>query len=60
MSALDLIPAGHTFTPEEITAYADPERRSLEQALAEADVLISAPTPVRRSPKSWPPSSPLR
>lgn len=43
MSALDLIPAGHTFTAEEITAYADPERRSLEQALTEADVLISAP-----------------
>lgn len=43
MKALDLIPAGHTFSPEEITVYANPESRTLDEAIADADVLISAP-----------------
>ena len=38
-----LIPRGRVFTATEITHYADPARRSLEQAIAEADVLVSAP-----------------
>lgn len=43
MSALDLIPAGRTFTAHDILVYADPEHRSLEEAIHEADVLISCP-----------------
>ncbi len=42
-SDLDLIPAGTVFTPEQITHYADPDTRTLEQAVVEADVLVSAP-----------------
>jgi hypothetical protein len=42
-SDLDLIPAGTTFTPEQITHYADADTRSLEQAVLDADVLVSAP-----------------
>ena len=42
-SDLDLIPAGTVFTPEQITHYADPDTRSLAQAIIEADVLVSAP-----------------
>lgn len=38
-----LIPAGKVFDAAEITFYADPERRSLEQAITEADVLVSCP-----------------
>lgn len=45
MSASDLefIPAGTVFTPEQITHYADPDTRTLEQAILDADVLVSAP-----------------
>ncbi|QBE48684.1 N-formylglutamate amidohydrolase [Leucobacter triazinivorans] len=42
-SDLELIPAGTEFTPEQITHYADPDTRSLEQAVLDADVLVSAP-----------------
>lgn len=42
-SDLDLIPAGTVFTSEQITHYADPDTRTLEQAVVEADVLVSAP-----------------
>jgi len=42
-SDLDLIPAGTVFTPEQITHYADADTRSLEQAVLDADVLVSAP-----------------
>lgn len=38
-----LIPAGTVFTAEKITHYADRERRSLDQAIADADVLVSCP-----------------
>ncbi|QEO09599.1 N-formylglutamate amidohydrolase [Protaetiibacter larvae] len=38
-----LIPAGTVFAPDDITFFADREHRSLEQAIAEADVLVSAP-----------------
>lgn len=38
-----LIPSGTVYTPEEITFYARPESRSLDQAIAEADVLVSCP-----------------
>lgn len=47
MSDLDLIPAGRTFTAQEITAYADSEHRTLDEAIAEADVLVSCPAIVR-------------
>lgn len=40
---LDLIPAGTVFEPRDIIHYADPERRSLADALADADVLVSTP-----------------
>lgn len=40
---LDLIPAGTVFTAEQITHYADPDKRSLEQAIAEADLLVTTP-----------------
>ncbi|MFC9787449.1 N-formylglutamate amidohydrolase [Rhodococcus sp. NPDC127528] len=38
-----LLPAGTVFTPEDLTFYADPASRSLDQALAEADLLVSCP-----------------
>ena len=40
---LDLIPAGTVFTPEQITHYANPETRSLDDAIADADVLVATP-----------------
>lgn len=43
MRDLDLIPAGTVFTAEHITHYASPDTRSLEQAIAEADLLVSTP-----------------
>ncbi|MFD7074659.1 N-formylglutamate amidohydrolase [Nocardioides sp. NPDC059952] len=42
-SAPTLIPAGTVFTAEEITDWADRGRRTLEEALTEADLLVSAP-----------------
>ena len=42
-STLDLIPRGTVFTPEEITHYADPDTRSLEEAIADADLLVTTP-----------------
>ncbi|TQF69396.1 N-formylglutamate amidohydrolase [Rhodococcus spelaei] len=38
-----LLPAGTVFTPEDLIFYADPDRRSLDEALAEADLLVSCP-----------------
>src|SRR5437868_6505371 len=38
-----LIPAGKTFTPDEITFFKDKGTRTLEQAIAEAEVLVSCP-----------------
>ncbi len=38
-----LIPLGKTFTPGEITFFKDQGTRTLEQAMAEADVLVSCP-----------------
>jgi len=38
-----LIPAGRVFTPEEITFYADRDERGLDEAIAEADLLVSCP-----------------
>ncbi|AYF98477.1 N-formylglutamate amidohydrolase [Protaetiibacter intestinalis] len=38
-----LIPHGTAFTPDDITHWADRGSRSLEQAIAEADLLVSAP-----------------
>ena len=38
-----LIPAGKTFTPDEITFFKDKGTRTLEQAIAEADLLVSCP-----------------
>lgn len=38
-----LIPAGTVFSPADITFWADRNNRSLEQAIAEADVLVSCP-----------------
>ncbi|MGW8481763.1 N-formylglutamate amidohydrolase [Microbacterium sp. NPDC055903] len=43
MSALDLIPAGTVFTEDDIVVYADRENRTLDEAIADADVLISCP-----------------
>lgn len=40
---LDLIPSGTVFTPEQITHWADPDTRSLDQAIAEADLLVATP-----------------
>ena len=40
---LDLIPAGTVFTPERITHYADPDSRSLDEAIAHADLLVTTP-----------------
>lgn len=51
MVDLDLLPAGRTFTAEEITVYADPGHRSLDQAIAEADVLVSCPHAGARIPE---------
>lgn len=42
-SARVLIPSGRVFTPDEITFYADSDRRSLDEAIAEADLLVSCP-----------------
>lgn len=42
-SRLDLIPRGTVFTPEQITHYADPDTRTLEQAIADADLLVATP-----------------
>ena len=38
-----LIPAGTTFTPDAITFFTDKGTRTLEQAIAEADLLVSCP-----------------
>ncbi|MBH0130582.1 N-formylglutamate amidohydrolase [Salinibacterium sp. NK8237] len=38
-----LIPAGTHFTAADITFYADPENRTLNEALSEADLLVSCP-----------------
>ncbi|MFE6734491.1 N-formylglutamate amidohydrolase [Microbacterium sp. NPDC057650] len=43
MSSLDLIPAGRTFTQDDIVVYADRENRTLDEAIRGADLLISAP-----------------
>lgn len=43
MSDLDFIPAGTTFTPDEITHWQGKGERTLAQAIAEADVLVSTP-----------------
>lgn len=51
MSDLDLLPAGRTFTAEEITVFADSERRTLDEAIAEADVLVSCPHAGARIPE---------
>lgn len=40
---LDLIPAGTVFTPAQIVHYSDPDARTLDEAVGEADVLVSAP-----------------
>lgn len=40
---LDLIPRGTVFAPQHITHYADAEHRTLEQAIDEADVLVTTP-----------------
>ena len=45
-----LIPAGRTFTASEIVTYADPGYRSLEDALAEADVFVSGPHATAMAP----------
>jgi hypothetical protein len=51
MSDLDLIPAGHTFTAQEITVFADSDHRTLDEAIAEADVLVSCPHAGARIPE---------
>ncbi|WP_244632447.1 N-formylglutamate amidohydrolase [Microbacterium sp. Se63.02b] len=51
MSDLDLIPAGRTFTADEITVFADSDSRTLDEAIAEADVLVSAPHAGARIPE---------
>ncbi|MGO4104982.1 N-formylglutamate amidohydrolase [Leifsonia sp. YAF41] len=38
-----LIPVGTVFTASDITFYADPDDRDLEQAIEEADLLVSCP-----------------
>ncbi|WP_460797277.1 N-formylglutamate amidohydrolase [Microbacterium sp. GXF0217] len=43
MAALELIPAGKTFTEAEIVVFADADRRTLDDAIRDADVLISCP-----------------
>lgn len=47
---LDFLPEGTVFTPEQITFYASPERRTLEDAIREADVLVSCPHSGARIP----------
>ena len=42
-SAPVLIPSGTVFTASDITCYADPDDRDLEQAIEEADLLVSCP-----------------
>jgi hypothetical protein len=42
-SAPLLIPAGTVFTASDITFYAEPDDRDLEQAIEEADLLVSCP-----------------
>lgn len=37
------LPSGATFTSDDIVVYANPDERSLDEAIAEADVLITAP-----------------
>lgn len=37
------LPVGTVFRPEDITFYAEPEHRSLDEAIAEADLLVSCP-----------------
>ncbi|MFJ6534255.1 N-formylglutamate amidohydrolase [Microbacterium sp. NPDC091662] len=51
MSDLDLIPAGHIFTAQEITVFADSAHRTLDEAIAEADVLVSCPHAGARIPE---------
>lgn len=51
MSDLDLIPAGREFSAEEITVYADADARSLDEAIAAADVLVSCPHAGARIPE---------
>ncbi|WP_217183096.1 N-formylglutamate amidohydrolase [Streptomyces sp. AC495_CC817] len=51
MSDLDLIPAGHVFTADEITVFAGQGERTLEQAIADADVLVSCPHAGARIPE---------
>jgi hypothetical protein len=51
MSDLDLIPAGHVFTAEDITVFADSDRRTLDEAIADADVLVSCPHAGARIPE---------
>lgn len=41
--ALDLIPAGTVFTPEQITHYANADARTLDEAIADADLLVATP-----------------
>ncbi|UNK70582.1 N-formylglutamate amidohydrolase [Microbacterium sp. H1-D42] len=43
MGSLNLIPAGHTFTEDDIVVYADRENRTLDDAIRDADILISCP-----------------
>ncbi|MBO9577704.1 MAG: N-formylglutamate amidohydrolase [Microbacteriaceae bacterium] len=38
-----LIPEGTVFSPEELVHYADPDRRTLDDAVAEADLLVALP-----------------
>ncbi|KUF08113.1 N-formylglutamate amidohydrolase [Leucobacter sp. G161] len=42
-NSLDLIPAGTIFTAEQITHYASPETRTLDEAIADADLLVATP-----------------
>ncbi len=41
--ALDLIPRGTVFTPEQITHYANSDTRTLDKAIADADLLVATP-----------------
>ncbi len=47
---LDYIPAGTVFTPEDLTFYARREERSLDEAIRDADVLVSCPHSGARIP----------
>ncbi|WP_336660452.1 N-formylglutamate amidohydrolase [Leucobacter sp. USHLN153] len=42
-SNIDLIPAGTVFSAVDIIHYADPDMRDLDQAIAEADLLVTVP-----------------